>query len=80
MTRLPQDRTPTIGDWQRMSRSIREEIDSRIALLTKARTKLDECIGCGCEPRPLPAHQPRLGYILAIAFLYFARHERISVD
>jgi MerR family redox-sensitive transcriptional activator SoxR len=48
MTRLPQDRTPTIGDWQRMSRSIREEIDSRIALLTKARTKLDECIGCGC--------------------------------
>lgn len=48
MTRLPQDRTPSVSDWQRLSRSVREEIDSRIALLTKARTKLDECIGCGC--------------------------------
>lgn len=48
MTGLPKSRTPSITDWQRISRSLREEIDERIALLTKARSKLDECIGCGC--------------------------------
>lgn len=48
MVRLPRERTPTLSDWQRISRSLREEIDSRIALLTRTRSKLDECIGCGC--------------------------------
>ncbi len=48
MRRLPSGRTPSISDWQRISRSLREEIDSRIALLTRTRSKLDECIGCGC--------------------------------
>lgn len=45
---LPQGRTPTVMDWQRISRSLRKEIDSRIQLLTRTRNKLDECIGCGC--------------------------------
>jgi MerR family redox-sensitive transcriptional activator SoxR len=45
---LPQGRTPTLTDWQRISRSLRGELDSRINLLTRTRTKLDECIGCGC--------------------------------
>ena len=45
---LPQGRTPTLSDWQRISRSLREELDSRIKLLTRTRAKLDECIGCGC--------------------------------
>jgi MerR family redox-sensitive transcriptional activator SoxR len=35
-------------DWQRISRSLRGEIDGRIQLLTRTRNKLDECIGCGC--------------------------------
>jgi len=48
MSRLPKSRTPSITDWQKINRSLRDEIDSRIALLSKARTKLDECIGCGC--------------------------------
>ncbi len=48
MNRLPAGRTPSISDWQRISRSLRQEIDSRIALLTRTRSKLDECIGCGC--------------------------------
>jgi len=48
MASLPQGRTPSISDWQRINRSLREDIDQRIALLTKARSKLDECIGCGC--------------------------------
>ena len=45
---LPQGRTPTLGDWQRISRSLRNELDARIKLLTRTRAKLDECIGCGC--------------------------------
>ena len=45
---LPQGRTPTLADWQRISRSLRSEFDRRIALLMRTRAKLDECIGCGC--------------------------------
>lgn len=45
---LPRGRTPTLTDWQRVSRSLRDELDTRIKLLTRTRAKLDECIGCGC--------------------------------
>lgn len=45
---LPQGRTPTVTDWQRISRSLRNQLDAKIQLLTRTRTKLDECIGCGC--------------------------------
>lgn len=52
MATLPRGRTPTLTDWQRVSRSMRAEIDARIKLLTRARAKLDECIGCGCMSLP----------------------------
>ena len=52
MASLPKGRTPTLTDWQRVSRSMRAEIDARIKLLTRARSKLDECIGCGCMSLP----------------------------
>jgi MerR family redox-sensitive transcriptional activator SoxR len=45
---LPQGRTPTLADWQKISRSMRGAIDAKIALLSLTRRKLDECIGCGC--------------------------------
>ena len=48
LAKLPQGRTPTPSDWQRISRSMRSAIDEKIALLTLTRRKLDECIGCGC--------------------------------
>lgn len=48
LSTLPQGRTPTLADWQRISRNMRSQLDERIALLTRTRTKLDECIGCGC--------------------------------
>ncbi|MCW1430462.1 redox-sensitive transcriptional activator SoxR [Novosphingobium sp. JCM 18896] len=48
LSTLPQGRTPTLSDWQRISRSLRGELDARINLLTRTRAKLDECIGCGC--------------------------------
>lgn len=45
---LPQGRTPTLSDWQKLSRSVRVALDAKIQLLTRTRAKLDECIGCGC--------------------------------
>lgn len=48
LAKLPQGRTPSQADWQRISRSLRAQLDERIALLTRTRAKLEECIGCGC--------------------------------
>lgn len=48
LNRLPLGRTPTLADWNRLSRHFRAEIDRRIALLERTREKLDACIGCGC--------------------------------
>ena len=48
LAKLPQGRTPTLADWQKISRSMRKAIDEKIRLLTLTRVKLDECIGCGC--------------------------------
>ena len=48
LARLPQGRTPTLADWRKISASMRSQLDARIALLTRTREKLDECIGCGC--------------------------------
>ena len=45
---LPQGRTPTVTDWQRISRSMRTALDAKIQLLTRTKQKLDQCIGCGC--------------------------------
>lgn len=48
LAQLPQGRTPTQADWERISRHFRKEIDRRIALLERTRDTLDGCIGCGC--------------------------------
>jgi len=48
MAPLPQARTPSAFEWQRVSRALRSEIDERIKLMHRTRAKLDECIGCGC--------------------------------
>lgn len=48
LAKLPQGRSPTLGDWQKISRSMRKQLDDKIALLVRTRNKLDECIGCGC--------------------------------
>jgi MerR family redox-sensitive transcriptional activator SoxR len=45
---LPDGRTPTPADWQRLGRSWQPLIDERIAALTRLRDKLASCIGCGC--------------------------------
>lgn len=45
---LPQGRTPTRDDWNRLAEGFRDRIDARIAGLESLRDKLDGCIGCGC--------------------------------
>ena len=48
LDRLPDGRTPTKGDWTRISKSFRATLDQRIEMLTRLRDDLDGCIGCGC--------------------------------
>lgn len=45
---LPDGRTPTKRDWERLSTRWRSQLDSRIATLQSMREKLSSCIGCGC--------------------------------
>jgi len=45
---LPDGRTPTKRDWERLSRSWAAEVDARIEMLQAIRTRLTTCIGCGC--------------------------------
>ena len=45
---LPDNRTPTRGDWARLSRTWRSRLDEQIAALETLRDGLTSCIGCGC--------------------------------
>jgi MerR family transcriptional regulator, redox-sensitive transcriptional activator SoxR len=45
---LPEARTPTRADWQRLSRLWQPLLDARIAALVRLREQLGSCIGCGC--------------------------------
>lgn len=45
---LPEARTPTKADWERLSRRFRTDLDARIDRLTRLRDTLTGCIGCGC--------------------------------
>jgi len=45
---LPDDRTATKADWQRLSRQWHQELDERIDTLVRLRERLTGCIGCGC--------------------------------
>ena len=48
LSSLPDERTPTKADWARLSRSWRPRLDEQIAMLTRLRDALTDCIGCGC--------------------------------
>jgi MerR family transcriptional regulator, redox-sensitive transcriptional activator SoxR len=45
---LPEGRTPTRGDWSRLSKGWRQRLDGQIKALIALRDGLDSCIGCGC--------------------------------
>jgi MerR family transcriptional regulator, redox-sensitive transcriptional activator SoxR len=48
LERLPNGRTPTKSDWQRISRHWRARLDEQIIALQRLRDGFDTCIGCGC--------------------------------
>lgn len=45
---LPNKRTPTNRDWEKLSTSWGKQLDQRIVNLENLRDKLSGCIGCGC--------------------------------
>ncbi|ABP53960.1 redox-sensitive transcriptional activator SoxR [Salinispora tropica] len=45
---LPEKRTPTVEDWQRVSDCWRADLDARMTLMAQLRDELLDCIGCGC--------------------------------
>ena len=45
---LPDERTPTARDWEKLSRQWRRELNEKIAALERLRDTLTGCIGCGC--------------------------------
>jgi len=45
---LPHDRPLTAEDWQKLSQSWRDQLESRIVQLQALRDHLTGCIGCGC--------------------------------
>lgn len=56
---LPEERTPTAGDWKKLSAGWKDELDQRIERLTHLRDQLGGCIGCGClSVRDCPLRNP----------------------
>lgn len=45
---LPDSRTPTARDWERLSAAWRSRLDEQIRRIERLRDRLDGCIGCGC--------------------------------
>jgi MerR family redox-sensitive transcriptional activator SoxR len=48
LSTLPDSRTPTKADWERLSKGWRPRLDAQIAALQQLRDGLSTCIGCGC--------------------------------
>ncbi len=61
---LPHDKSARQADWARVAKAWRAELDQRIERLTRLRSALDGCIGCGClSMKKCPLYNPddRLG-------------------
>lgn len=48
LAELPDGRTPTRQDWQRLSQQWRAALDQRIGQLQQLRDNFTDCVGCGC--------------------------------
>lgn len=56
---LPPGTVPTAKDWARFSARWKDDLDERIARLTRLRDQLTACIGCGClSLRDCPLRNP----------------------
>ncbi|MBU3023155.1 redox-sensitive transcriptional activator SoxR [Aestuariibacter sp. A3R04] len=45
---LPMNKTASQADWQQLSQFWHNQLEARIAKLTKLKDELSSCIGCGC--------------------------------
>lgn len=45
---IPTDKKPTNADWNRLTKKWESHLDEQIDLLTKLKSELKGCIGCGC--------------------------------
>lgn len=45
---LPNSRTPSAKDWEKLSQKWQEELNARIHYLERLRDSITGCIGCGC--------------------------------
>ncbi len=48
MDKLPESRTPTAKDWEKLASVWQEDLNQRIDYLMRLRDSLTGCIGCGC--------------------------------
>ncbi|MGY0215872.1 redox-sensitive transcriptional activator SoxR [Endozoicomonadaceae bacterium StTr2] len=48
LSTLPDNRTPTKRDWDKLATQWRKQMDDRISRLEDLRDNLSSCIGCGC--------------------------------
>ncbi|VAW50049.1 Redox-sensitive transcriptional activator SoxR, partial [hydrothermal vent metagenome] len=45
---LPDNRTPLVKDWEKISTLWRDELNTKIHYMEKLRDSMTSCIGCGC--------------------------------
>ena len=45
---LPNNRTPTSKDWEKLAAQWKEELSAKIVYMERLRDSLTGCIGCGC--------------------------------
>lgn len=48
LARLPDERTPSKTEWNKVSATWIRRVDERIAELERLRETLNSCVGCGC--------------------------------
>ena len=48
LEKLPNTRTPTKRDWERIGKAFGKALDQKIDALQQLRARLSGCIGCGC--------------------------------
>lgn len=48
LAELPDGRTPTKRDWEKLAKQWRDKLDDRILQLERMRRYVTQCIGCGC--------------------------------
>ncbi len=46
---LPEDRAPTVEEWERFADAWRPRLEAQIRVLEGMRDRLAMCIGCGCQ-------------------------------